>query len=198
MHDCIMWQPGYGSYYNEYRHDAIGLAFYPLLQFDHRYVHKTHAVYDDDYPKWVGSLAARDIHPQYRGAYMRLMERKAQYMPALDAAYARGDTNEARRIHKLIQEGSDHQPAKTSATVTDLDEQKAQSYIDTLLRVGDTTTNLIARYGPPDYQFETEDRELALCLHLPHSREAAAAGVGGFVGYFVTNRLVRWQPIYQR
>ena len=21
MHDCIMWQPRFGSYYNEYRHD---------------------------------------------------------------------------------------------------------------------------------------------------------------------------------
>lgn len=69
MHDCIMWQPRFGSYYNEYRHDFIGLVFYPLLQLDHRLFHKTHSIADDDFPKWWKGLTDADIHPAYRSDY---------------------------------------------------------------------------------------------------------------------------------
>ncbi|MFO1477408.1 MAG: hypothetical protein U1F98_12230 [Verrucomicrobiota bacterium] len=106
VHDCIMWQPRFGSYYNEYRHDFIGIAFYPLLQLDHRYIHKTHSVGDDDFPKWWESLADTDIHPIYRADYRRWKAVGLKYEPALDAARARGDTNEVRRIRKLIREES--------------------------------------------------------------------------------------------
>ena len=30
VHDCILWQPRFGTYYNAHRRDAIGLLFYPL------------------------------------------------------------------------------------------------------------------------------------------------------------------------
>ncbi len=107
MHDCIMWQPSFGSYYNEYQHDFIGIAFYPLLQLDHRYIHKTHSVIDDDFPKWWESLAAMDIHPKYRNDYTRWKAAEAKYEPELKAAIARGDKAEAKRIRGLIREESE-------------------------------------------------------------------------------------------
>jgi hypothetical protein len=107
VHDCIMWQPRFGSYYNEYRHDFIGIAFYPLLQLDHRCIHKTHSVGDDDFPKWWESLVATDIHPIYRADYRRWKAVGLKYQPAFDAAKARGDTNEVRRIRKLVKEESE-------------------------------------------------------------------------------------------
>jgi hypothetical protein len=66
MHDCIMWQPRFGSYYNEYRFNFIGLVFYPVLQLDHRFIHRTHSVADDDFAKWLASVTDSDIHPAYR------------------------------------------------------------------------------------------------------------------------------------
>jgi len=107
MHDCIIWQPRFGSYYNEYRHDFIGMAFYPLLQLDHRYIHKTHSVFDDDFPKWCGHLAATEIHPTYRSDYMRRRAVEAKYEPQLEAARARADKAEVERIRRLIREESD-------------------------------------------------------------------------------------------
>ena len=65
MHDCIMWQPRFGSYYNPYRHDFICLVFYPLLELDHRFRHKTHSIADNDFPQWWASLTDSDIHPAY-------------------------------------------------------------------------------------------------------------------------------------
>jgi hypothetical protein len=107
MHDCIIWQPRFGSYYNEYQHDFIGLAIYPLLQFDHRYIHKTHSVADDDFPKWWENLAVGDIHPTYRSDYTRWKAVEAKYEPELQAAKARGDKTEAKRIRRLIREESE-------------------------------------------------------------------------------------------
>src|SRR5262249_44486038 len=66
MHDCIMWQPRFGYYYNEYRFNLIGLLCYPLLQLDQRFVHRTHSVGDGDFPKWLASVTDSDIHPVYR------------------------------------------------------------------------------------------------------------------------------------
>jgi hypothetical protein len=107
VHDCIMWQPRFGSYYNEYRHDLIGIAFYPLLQLDHRFIHKTHSIGDDDFPKWWESLAATDLHPKYRSDYTRWKAVEAKYEPELEAAKARGDKAEAKRIRGLIREESE-------------------------------------------------------------------------------------------
>lgn len=70
VHDCIIWQPRLGSYYNRYRHDFIGLAFYPLVQLDHDFMHRTHSISDDDFPKWWGTVTAANIHPLYRSAYL--------------------------------------------------------------------------------------------------------------------------------
>ena len=107
MHDCIMWQPRFGRYYNEYRHDFIGLASYPLFWLDHRFNHKTHSIADDDFPKWWEGLADADIHPIYRADYRRWKAVALKYEPEFAAAKASGDTNEVRRIQKLIREESD-------------------------------------------------------------------------------------------
>lgn len=108
MHDCIMWEPRFGSYYNESQHDFIGLTFYPLLWLDHRLIHATHSIADDDFQKWWKSLTDADIHPIYRADYRRWKAVELKYEPALDAAKARGDTNEIQRIGKLIQQESDN------------------------------------------------------------------------------------------
>jgi hypothetical protein len=92
-----------------------------------------------------------------------------------------------------------HRQPPPPLVVTDMEEQAAQKYIDSQLRAGDSRADLLARFGPEDYQFKTEVNEVGMCFHFPSSyTNATAAGVGGFVGYFSTNRLVRWEPIYQR
>ena len=107
VHNCIMWQPRLGSYYNEYRHDFIGVAFYPLLQLDRRCIHRTHSIGDNDFPKWWKSLAATDIHPEYRSDYTWWKAVEAKYTPALESAKARGDKAEAKRIRGLIRKESE-------------------------------------------------------------------------------------------
>ena len=104
VHDCIMWQPRFGAYYNEYRHDFVGIAFYPILQLDHLYVHKTHSVGDNDFPKWWESLVAADIHPKYRSDYERWKAVDLKYKSALETAIDRSDTAEAKRIRKAMRD----------------------------------------------------------------------------------------------
>jgi len=102
-----MWQPRFGSYYNEYRHDFLGLVFYPLLRLDQRYFHKTHSIADDDFFKWAASLTAKDIHPDCRSYWSKCKAIDLKYEPELAAAKARGDTNEVRRIRTAIHEETD-------------------------------------------------------------------------------------------
>jgi len=104
VHDCVMWQPRFGSYYNEYRHDFVGIIFYPLLQLDHRYIHKTHSIWDVDFPKWWESVVVADIHPEYRSDYTRWNSVTAKYDPEIEAAKSRGDTAEAKRLQKVMRE----------------------------------------------------------------------------------------------
>jgi hypothetical protein len=76
VHDCLMWQPRFGSYYNEGRHDLVGLTFYPLLQLDHRFIHKTHSIADGDFLNWWASVTVADIHPRYRSDYLSWQREK--------------------------------------------------------------------------------------------------------------------------
>lgn len=108
VHDCIMWQPRFGTYYNEYRRDALGLAFSPLMRLDQRYFHRTHSMLDDDFQRWWLSLTDSDIHPRYRADYRRWKAVAAKYQEALTAAEKRGNTKEVHRILDLIQEESDN------------------------------------------------------------------------------------------
>lgn len=78
-------------------------------------------------------------------------------------------------------------------------EQKARAYLQPLLHAGDTTTNIIAKFGAPDYQYETGTHELAMYFHFSdHDHEALASGVGGFTGFFTNSQLSHWDPIYRR
>jgi hypothetical protein len=77
-------------------------------------------------------------------------------------------------------------------------EQKARHYLQPMLHIGDTTTNLIAQFGDPVGQYETGDHELSMSFFfLDNKHEALVAGVGGFTAFFVSNRLVHWDPIYE-
>ena len=76
-------------------------------------------------------------------------------------------------------------------------EQKARAYLQPLLHSGDSTTNIIAKFGPPFYQYETGMHELAMYFDFHHTNQAAlAAGVCGFTGFFTNNQLESWDPGY--
>jgi hypothetical protein len=76
-------------------------------------------------------------------------------------------------------------------------DQKARGYLQPLLQSGDSTTNIIARFGAPFYQYETGMHEKAMYFDFPDNDHAAlAAGVGGFTGFFTNNQLAHWEPIY--
>jgi hypothetical protein len=78
-------------------------------------------------------------------------------------------------------------------------KQKARGYLQPLLQSGESTTNIIAKFGPPFYQYETGMHELAMYFHFSgHDHAALAAGVGGFTGFFTNNQLESWEPIYVR
>lgn len=76
-------------------------------------------------------------------------------------------------------------------------EQKARAYLQPLVQSGASTTNIIAKFGPPFYQYETGNHELAMYFHFSdHDPAALAAGVGGFTGFFTNSQLAHWDPIY--
>jgi hypothetical protein len=76
-------------------------------------------------------------------------------------------------------------------------EQNARAYLQPLLHSGDSTTNIIARFGHPEYQYVTGMHEQAMYFLFPRTDHAAlAAGVGGFTGFFTNSYLAHWEPIY--
>ena len=75
VHDCIMWQPRFGSYCNEYRHDLGGTIFYPFIQLDQQFVHKTHCLADKDFWEWQAHLPLEQVHPAYRSAMREQIEK---------------------------------------------------------------------------------------------------------------------------
>jgi len=78
-------------------------------------------------------------------------------------------------------------------------EQRARQYLEPQLHIGDTTTNLITKFGKPLRQDETQTHELVMYFFFPDTdRAALAAGVGGFTGFFTNNVLAHWEPIYRR
>jgi len=78
-------------------------------------------------------------------------------------------------------------------------EQQARAYLQPQLYSGDTTNSLIARFGPPQDQYETGTHELSMSFFfLDDNHAALAAGVGGFTAFFTNNQLAHWDPIYRR
>lgn len=75
--------------------------------------------------------------------------------------------------------------------------QRAHDYLQALIPMGESVTNIIQKFGPPSQTFETPWKTLGLSFHFRDDDENAfAAGVGGFTAYFASNRLTDWQPIY--
>jgi hypothetical protein len=88
---------------------------------------------------------------------------------------------------------------RQSEATADGSEQRARRYLEPQLHIGDTTTNLITKFGKPLRQDETGNHELVMDFFFPDTDQAAlAAGVGGFTGFFTNNMLAHWEPIYRR
>ena len=77
-------------------------------------------------------------------------------------------------------------------------EQKARIAIQPMLRIGETTTNIISQFGSPIDTCELKSGELRLDFVFSSSKERSfkAVGVHGFVAWFTNNQLVRWDPIF--
>lgn len=89
---------------------------------------------------------------------------------------------------------SDGQTPKANETV-----QKANMYLQALLHIGDSQSNVIQRFGFPSYEYEAHGHELRMYFYFSDTNhEALAKGVGGFTGFFNSNQLTRWEPIYIR
>jgi hypothetical protein len=92
---------------------------------------------------------------------------------------------------------SDSTSTGNKPTVT---ENDASRYLQSLLKVGETPEDLTKRFGSPKVRYETETKELCLGFYFTDQNQpgaARAAGVGGFSGFFVSNRLTSWFPIYE-
>jgi hypothetical protein len=78
-------------------------------------------------------------------------------------------------------------------------EQRARAYLQPFLHSGESTTNIIARFGYPISQNETRMHELRMdFLFSDTNHVALVAGVGGFTAFFTNNQLSDWLPIYKR
>jgi hypothetical protein len=78
--------------------------------------------------------------------------------------------------------------------------QNAQNYLQSILHVGESPRDLIERFGPPLGKFETQSNELCLDFHFSDQNQTSAArsaGVRGFAAFFVSNKLVHWDPVYE-
>lgn len=74
--------------------------------------------------------------------------------------------------------------------------QRAHDYLQPLIPMGESVTNVIQKFGPPSQTFETPWKTLGLSFIFQDDEKALAAGVGGFTAYFASNRLTDWAPIY--
>src|ERR1035438_2831561 len=83
-------------------------------------------------------------------------------------------------------------------------ERKALEYLQPLLHVGESPSNLVARFGNPVAEHVISSDEACysneVCLSFSFSDRNQAtenAGVGGFDAFFVSNRLSHWRPSYR-
>jgi len=79
---------------------------------------------------------------------------------------------------------------RRAADSTSDSEQRAQAYLQPLLHLGESATNVISRFGPPVHQ-EATKTNLTLYFAFPDDNHAArAAGVGGFEAFFTRAYLI--------
>lgn len=75
-------------------------------------------------------------------------------------------------------------------------EEQARAYLKPLLHIGESKTNIIATFGDPIQQHETQIHEWRMdFLFSDTNREAIAAGVGGVTVFFTNNQVSDWIPI---
>jgi hypothetical protein len=79
-------------------------------------------------------------------------------------------------------------------------EQSARTYLQPILHSGESTTNIIARFGAPYSHAETSVPGLTT-MYFQFSdkdRVALPAGVFGFTAFVTNNQLVSWEPNYEK
>jgi hypothetical protein len=94
---------------------------------------------------------------------------------------------------------SSRQERNAGASATNDVEQRARKYLQPMLQIGESPTNLIEQYGLPFYQYELQNHDVSMSFHFSDMNQAArAAGVAGFTAFVRSNQLNSWDPIYQR
>jgi hypothetical protein len=79
-------------------------------------------------------------------------------------------------------------------------EQSARAYLQPLLYSGESTTNIIARFGAPYSRAETSIPGLT-AMYFQFSgkdRTALPTEVFGFTAFITNNLLVNWEPNYHQ
>jgi hypothetical protein len=77
-------------------------------------------------------------------------------------------------------------------------EQAARMSLQPMLHIGESTTNLISRFGLPINKTELESGELSFdfAFSLKQEQLFQVKNVHGFIAWFTNNQLVRWDPIF--
>ncbi|MEI8291020.1 MAG: hypothetical protein WCH99_16265 [Verrucomicrobiota bacterium] len=92
--------------------------------------------------------------------------------------------------------------APHEVSTTDPIEITASNYLRPLLHIGESTTNIINRFGVPTSQHETAAHKLIMDFYfspdISKTNMALKAGVGGVVCVFTNNCLSDWAPVYRR
>ena len=96
----------------------------------------------------------------------------------------------------LISCSPDKQGAKHIASASER-EQRARAFLNPLLNVGDTELKITDQFGSPGYSYEAKNLEQRMYFYFSNTNiDALKSGVGGFTGFFNSNRLTSWEPIY--
>ena len=78
-------------------------------------------------------------------------------------------------------------------------EHNARAYLQPSLHIGDSVTNVVARFGAPFRQEETPNHEVMMYFSISLTdRAAMAARVAGFEATFTNNQLAFWEPAYRQ
>jgi hypothetical protein len=74
--------------------------------------------------------------------------------------------------------------------------QQARDFLQLLVHIGDSRSNLITEFGAPFIEFTTEMHQVSITFMLPASDHAAhAAHASGFTVFCTNNSVVDWDPV---
>jgi hypothetical protein len=79
-------------------------------------------------------------------------------------------------------------------------EQKARAYLQPLLYSGESTANIVARFGVPYSRAETSVPGFTTMYFQFTGKDRAAlpTEVFGFTAFITNNQLVKWEPNWQQ